>query len=75
MTVSNQEKPAADFLISYHGSIALLRPVSDNAKQWIEDFVATEDWMWHGDALAIEPRYLGDLLEVITDSGFSFGIA
>lgn len=45
-----------------HGSIVLVRPTSDAGRAWIDENTETEGWQWIGGALAVEPRYAGDLL-------------
>ena len=34
--------PSPDFEISYHGTITLLRPLTDACREWIDKNVATE---------------------------------
>jgi hypothetical protein len=59
-----------DFVVSNLGSVAMVRPVSDDAKIWVDENVALESWQWMGDAFAVEPRYLPHLIEGIQENGF-----
>lgn len=46
--------------VENHGSICLVRPCTDAAREWL---VEHTDGQWWGGALAVEPRYLDDLLD------------
>lgn len=59
----------ADFDFADHGSVILLRPLSDGATDWCDDNLP--DAMWLGGAVAIEPRCFPDILEGIRDEGFN----
>ena len=43
-----------------HGSIYLVRPETDAAREWLTEHT---DGQWFGNALAVEPRYVVDLLD------------
>lgn len=45
--------------IEYHGSVVLVRPLLDDVREWLEEHT---EGQWLGGALAVEPRYLDDLL-------------
>lgn len=58
----------ADIRVENHGSIWLLRPVSERGTLWLDehtDPAAT----WFGGALAVEPRYVADILEGARNDG------
>ena len=46
--------------VENHGSICLVRPATDAAREWLAEHT---DGQWFGDALAVEPRYVVDLLD------------
>jgi hypothetical protein len=46
-----------DFLIADHGSVVTIAPVSEAARDWIDENVASEPWQWLGGALCIDHRY------------------
>ena len=54
--------------IENHGSVVLLRPLSDEARLWIDENVQTEGWQWFGDAFAVEPRYVEPLVRGLLES-------
>ncbi len=49
-----------DIDINDCGSIVLLTPRTEAAREWLE---AHTSGMWVGCSLAVEPRYVADLLE------------
>jgi len=64
-----KETAKPDVLVENHGSVMLVLPVSETAKEWIHENVAADSWQWSGSALAVEPRYLGNLLEGMDADG------
>jgi len=49
-------------------SIYLLTPITPEAKEWIEENVS-EDSQWLGNGLAVEARYLSDLVSGMSEDG------
>jgi hypothetical protein len=60
----------ADFEVQDEGTIVLLKPVSDEAKEWGESHIDQEAERW-GVAYVIEPRYLADIIEGIVNHGLT----
>jgi hypothetical protein len=60
----------ADFAIYDDGTISLLRPVTEQAKEWTRDHIP-ELAMWWAGAVAIEHRYVEDILFGIHDDGLT----
>lgn len=58
-----------DFRIQNHGSLFLLFPDSDTAKEWVEENVG-EHQEWAG-GVVIEPRYVEDLTAGMLDAGLT----
>ena len=58
----------SDFIVENHGSIFLLRPVSPAASEWVSERIP-EDAQWFGDAVAVEHRYIGDIVDGIQNDG------
>ena len=42
---------AVDFEVGYHGSVTQIIPLTQEAKDWIDENVHTESWQWMGGAL------------------------
>jgi hypothetical protein len=76
MPYTNSQKPkygqitTPDFCITYHGTIATITPLSDMCRGWIEANVAIEPWQRFGPSIAIEPRYVKQLVRGMIDAGF-----
>ena len=60
-----------DFSIKDIGSLVLVRPLTDDAKAWIDANCQAEDWMWFGGALAVEHRYVNSIVEGLTNGGYT----
>jgi hypothetical protein len=58
----------ADVRVTYHGSITLVEPVTDAAREWIDDKVCDEQ-TWFGGKLAVEARYVENLLWGMSEDG------
>ena len=59
-----------DFWLQNEGSIVLLHPLTDRAKEWIEEHIP-EDAQSFGDAVVIEPRYVSDIVAGIRGDGLT----
>ena len=55
------------FSIENHGTIVLIRPLTDDVDEWLKEHTAG---MWFGNALVVEPRYVGDLVVGMVEEGF-----
>lgn len=58
----------SDFMVANHGSIFLLQPVTEAAQQWIEEHLP-DDRQTIGNAVAVEHRYIGAIVEGIEEDG------
>lgn len=59
-----------DFRVSnLHGSVVILHFESDAAKQWVDEHIAGDAMAWGRSGIAVEPRYLADILNGIVDDG------
>jgi hypothetical protein len=64
-----------DFLVINHGSIVVIRPLTDEAGQWLDDNAAAEAWQWLGSSLCVDLRYAAPLIAGIEADGFDVGHA
>ncbi len=64
--------PTPDFLCENHGSIFLLRPLSQSAHSWIEEHLPP-DAQWFGNGVVVEHRYIWAILEGIQNDGLAVG--
>jgi len=67
------DKPV-DFSVTATGSLALIRPESPAAEQWIEANVQAGAYWWKG-CIVAELRYAGDIVEAMTAAGLEGGKA
>lgn len=58
---------SGDFKIEDHGSLWLVRPLNDEAHDWLDEVT---DGTWFGGALAVEPRYVQTLADGIEQHGY-----
>jgi hypothetical protein len=68
------ETEGDDYHVTNHGTIVTITPLTQDAADWIDENVATEDWQWMGGALAIEPRYAGELLYGMQEDGLTSNV-
>lgn len=64
----------ADFQVQNHGSLVLLKPVTDDADRWVEEYIDSSAQRWAG-AVVVEPRYIQPILAGIADAGLSVEVA
>lgn len=57
-----------DAVVESSGTIYTIRPITDAAKEWINENVAS-DGMWFGNALCVEHRYSADIVAGMEDAG------
>lgn len=58
-----------DVRIEPHGSVVLVRPLSDEARAWVDENVQLEGWQWFGGAFACDPRYVDNLCGGLREAG------
>ena len=61
-----------DFRVVNHGTIAMVTPVTEAAKRWVQNNLDRSCLQYLGAAFAVEPRYLGTILEGISEVGLDF---
>lgn len=59
-----------DFVIENHGSLFLLRPISDAADAWVDEHIA-EDAPSFGGAVAVEHRFIVAIADGIIADGLT----
>jgi hypothetical protein len=71
LTRPSDGSPAADFIVTYHGTVATVDALSDACLNWIEENVAIEPWQRLGvRRVAIDPSYAETLRQALTEAGF-----
>ena len=64
----------SDFQIADHGSIISIKPVSEAARQWVDENVVSEPWQWLGGALCVNVRCSRQLVDEIAAQGFEISL-
>jgi hypothetical protein len=64
--------PQLDFPIENYGSVFFVRCESESAKRALLQF-AEPHAHWFGDALAVEPRFIGGLVSSLREDGWWVG--
>lgn len=63
--------PAADVLITNHGSVVQFWPLTPAATEWIDDNVSLESWQWLGASFNVDWRYADPLMEGMHEAGLT----
>ena len=67
-----KETPKADVHVRNAGSIVQFVLVTDEARAWVDENVATEGWQWLGNmTLNVDPRMAGQLAQGMQEAGFT----
>jgi hypothetical protein len=61
-----------DFIVENHGSIILLRPITDAAREWVQEHIGEDNgYQPYWPTVLVEPRYLGPIIDGIVEHGLS----
>lgn len=63
------EKNPIDVYVGGGGTVYVLRPATDVGKAWLRENCQTEEWNWLGENLAVEHRYVGDIVNGMIADG------
>jgi|SRR5581483_4050698 len=62
-----------DFTVQNEGTIYLLTPHTDAAREWVQEHIETDDWsigpQHFGDSIAVDHRYIADIVRGIQADG------
>lgn len=62
-----------DVKVEHHGSLYLLRPVSEAGQQWLDENIEP-DAQRLGNAVAVEPRYVWPIVDGMRNDGIETGL-
>jgi hypothetical protein len=51
-----------DVSLGFHGTLALITPLTDFAQTWVSDDLAGKESLYWGASLVVEPRYLDPIV-------------
>ena len=70
---TNQSK-SADVEVRNSGSVIMVAPVTKAAKDWVAQHLSLEGWQWLGNAFAVDPHYINDLIDGMAGDGLHVSI-
>jgi hypothetical protein len=59
-----------DFSFTDHGSVTILTPLTQDAREWVEQNIPEDAQRWAG-GVVIEPRYAPNILEGLAGDGLT----
>ncbi len=62
--------PEQDFTLTFDGSIFLLTPMTEAAREWVGEHLPEDAAQWYG-ATVIEHRFVQDIVQGIVDAGLT----
>ena len=62
----------SDFMIQDEGSIVIVTPMNDQAQEFLDAHVITEETQMWGSGVVVEPRYMRDLLLGMGERGLTY---
>jgi hypothetical protein len=65
-----KKEDALDARVENHGSIYLIRPLTEEGKDWLHGHT-NDEAQWFGGALVVEPRYVENLVEGMRGDGLN----
>ncbi len=63
------ESRPADISVENHGSVFLVRGLSEAGKTWLDQNVGDNETQRFGDAIACEPRYVSQVAQGAVEAG------
>lgn len=67
--IGNDHWSQIDVSVENHGSIVILRPLSNAGKDWVNEYVSKEGYQPYRDSVIVEPRYADAILNGMRGDG------
>jgi hypothetical protein len=64
----------SDLRVDDHGTVALLRGLSEAGDDFLRNHCECDGWLWFGGALAVEPRLVPDLVAGAREAGLDVDV-
>lgn len=65
-----ETETGTDFTLSDHGSLCVLTPITEPARDWVDEHIDPDAMMW-ASGVVVEPRYLQTILDGIAEDGLT----
>ncbi len=69
--VASGSSPTSDLLFENHGSLFLIRPLSESGQHWLDENVGDENTLTFGGAVVCEPRYVEAIAHGAVEAGLA----
>lgn len=63
-----------DVTVINNGSVFLIYPHTQTAKDWMSENLQAEGWQYLGKTLAVDQRYIADIADGMSDDGLNVEI-
>lgn len=60
-------KKQTNFMVTDEGTVVFITPVSDVARQWVDENLSLEPWQYLGDGFGIEHRYADEIIQAMAE--------
>ena len=60
--MANTISKTVDVQVHSDGTMSHFTPITQKAKDWVEENVTLESWQWLGNGFGVEHRYVDDLV-------------
>jgi hypothetical protein len=67
--IATNDKPKPDVNVDRHGTVASITPLTQRAREWVEENVKTEGWQWQGPTFTVESAYVDEIVAGMTQAG------
>jgi hypothetical protein len=68
---SDPSERTSDIAFENHGSIVLIRGLSEVGQAWLDENVGDDETQYFGNAIAAEPRYVEPIMEGAIEAGLA----
>ncbi len=69
--VASGNSPTRDLVFENHGSLFLIRPLSESGQLWLDENVGDENTLTFGGAIVCEPRYVEAVAHGAVEAGLA----
>jgi hypothetical protein len=56
-----------NFMVSDEGTVVFITPISETARQWVDENLSLEPWQWLGEGFGIEHRYADEIIQAMAE--------